>query len=42
VIIVPHIGSATVETRASMAQCAVDNLLAGLFGRTVPFEVTGA
>ncbi len=42
VIIVPHIGSATVETRASMAQCAVDNLLAGLRGDTLHSEVTGA
>ena len=42
VIIVPHIGSATVETRSSMAQCAVNNLLAGLRGETIPSEVMGA
>jgi glyoxylate reductase len=42
VIIVPHIGSATVETRASMAQCAVDNLLAGLRGDTLDYNVAGA
>ncbi len=42
VIIVPHIGSATVETRSSMAECAVNNLLAGLRGETIPSEVMGA
>ncbi len=30
ILITPHIGSATHETRASMARLAVDNLLAGL------------
>jgi len=30
VVVVPHIGSATTETRQAMAQCAVDNLLLGL------------
>ena len=29
----PHIGSATVETRAAMQQCAADNLTAALLGR---------
>jgi len=33
VIITPHLGSATVETRRAMHQMAVDNLLAGLAGR---------
>jgi lactate dehydrogenase-like 2-hydroxyacid dehydrogenase len=37
VIIVPHIGSATVETRNAMAQCAVDNLLMVLRGEGSPF-----
>jgi glyoxylate reductase len=37
VIIVPHIGSATVETRHAMAQCAVDNLLMVLSGGGSPF-----
>jgi glyoxylate reductase len=32
VLLVPHIGSASVETRARMADLAVDNLLAGLRG----------
>jgi lactate dehydrogenase-like 2-hydroxyacid dehydrogenase len=36
VIIVPHIGSATRETRDAMAQCAVDNLLMVLRGETSP------
>jgi len=40
VIIVPHIGSATIETRAAMAQCAVDNLLKALRYEAVPFVVT--
>jgi lactate dehydrogenase-like 2-hydroxyacid dehydrogenase len=34
VIVVPHIGSATVETRQAMAQCAIDNLLRGLAGHS--------
>jgi glyoxylate reductase len=40
VIIVPHIGSATRETRSAMAQCAVDNLLLGLRHERSPFAVT--
>ena len=32
----PHIGSATVETRAAMQQCAADNLSAALLGRQPP------
>jgi glyoxylate reductase len=39
VIIVPHIGSATTETRAAMAQCAVDNLLMSLRRDGDPFVV---
>lgn len=35
-LIVPHIGSASVRTRAAMAGLAVDNLLAGLEGRAMP------
>ncbi|MHA2937614.1 2-hydroxyacid dehydrogenase [Vibrio sp. RC27] len=31
-VIVPHIGSATTETRHNMATCAVDNLIAALNG----------
>jgi len=33
ILITPHIGSATVETRTAMAQLTVDNLLAGLADR---------
>ncbi len=33
VLATPHIGSATVETRAAMALCAVDNLLMALRGQ---------
>jgi glyoxylate reductase len=35
-LIVPHIGSASHRTRLAMARLAVDNLLAGLEGRTLP------
>jgi phosphoglycerate dehydrogenase-like enzyme len=39
VIVVPHIGSATTETRAAMARCAVDNLLMVLHHEGTPFVV---
>lgn len=39
-IILPHMGSATRETRSAMAQCAVDNVLLGLRNQRSPFEVT--
>jgi glyoxylate reductase len=32
-VIAPHLGSATSQTRTNMARMAVDNLLAGLAGR---------
>jgi phosphoglycerate dehydrogenase-like enzyme len=35
-LIVPHIGSATVGTRRSMARLACENLLAGLEGQPLP------
>ena len=35
-ILTPHIGSASVATRARMAELAVENLLAGLAGRAMP------
>lgn len=38
-IVVPHIGSATRSTRERMAEMAVDNLLAGLRHRPMPFQV---
>jgi len=39
-LVVPHVGSATVRTRAKMAAMAVDNLLAALEGRPMPHPVT--
>ena len=38
-VVVPHLGSATVQTRNAMAQRSVDNLLAGLQGRELPSRV---
>jgi glyoxylate reductase len=32
VVLLPHVGSATLETRTKMAQLAAENLLAGLRG----------
>jgi lactate dehydrogenase-like 2-hydroxyacid dehydrogenase len=37
--VVPHIGSATVETRNAMSSIAADNLIAGLNGKRLPFPV---
>lgn len=42
VIVLPHIGSATVETRAAMRDLAVRNLVAVLTGRTPPSCVNPA
>jgi glyoxylate reductase len=36
VVLLPHVGSATIETRTRMAQMAADNLLAGLRGQEPP------
>ncbi len=36
VVLLPHIGSATLETRTQMAALAAENLLAGLRGETPP------
>ena len=41
VVITPHLGSATEETRRRMAEVSVENLLVGLAGRPLPFRVTG-
>lgn len=35
-VLVPHVGSASVRTRTRMAELAVENLLAGLEGRPLP------
>jgi glyoxylate reductase len=39
VIITPHLGSATEQTRQRMAEVSVANLVAGLAGRALPFRV---
>ena len=39
VVLVPHLGSATVETRAAMAELAARNVLAFLHGTTLPTPV---
>ena len=36
VVLLPHVGSATFETRTNMAHVAVQNLLAGLAGALPP------
>jgi glyoxylate reductase len=36
VVLLPHVGSATIETRTRMAAMACDNLLAGLAGKRPP------
>jgi len=38
-VIIPHIGSATLQTRVSMATRAARNLVAGVFGREMEAEV---
>ncbi|HTW13209.1 MAG TPA: D-glycerate dehydrogenase [Solirubrobacteraceae bacterium] len=38
-LVVPHIGSATWTARERMADIAVDNILAGLEGRPLPYQV---
>ena len=35
-VLIPHLGSATVETRTAMANLAVTNALAVLSGKTAP------
>jgi len=41
VVVLPHIGSASTETRGKMADMAVANLRAGLAGRPLPNSVGG-
>ncbi|XP_002742256.1 putative 2-ketogluconate reductase [Saccoglossus kowalevskii] len=38
VIVTPHFGSQTVETRRKMAQMVIDNLVAGIEGKPLPSE----
>jgi glyoxylate reductase len=40
VIITPHLGSATEQTRRRMGEMSVVNLLTGLAGRPLPFQVS--
>lgn len=40
VIITPHLGSATEQSRQRMAEMSVENLWAGLSGRPLPYPVT--
>ena len=37
--VLPHIGSATVETRNAMASIAAENIIAGLHGKRIPYPV---
>jgi glyoxylate reductase len=39
VVIAPHLGSATQQTRRRMAEMSIENLLAGLVGKPLPFAV---
>jgi glyoxylate reductase len=39
VVLVPHLGSATVETRTAMAELAADNVVAVLAGRPAPSAI---
>ncbi|MBI1256079.1 MAG: D-glycerate dehydrogenase [Chloroflexi bacterium] len=39
VTVVPHVGSATIGTRGKMAHIAIDNLLAGINGRSLPHSI---
>jgi glyoxylate reductase len=40
VVLLPHIGSASIATRERMADLAVENLLAGLEGRALPHDAS--
>ncbi len=39
VVITPHLGSASVQTRRKMAELSVENLFAGLEGKPLPYPV---
>ena len=39
VLLLPHIGSATTETRSDMLSLAIDNLLAGVLDQPMPSEL---
>jgi gluconate 2-dehydrogenase len=40
VVVLPHIGSATTETRRAMLDCAVENLVACMRGETCRHALT--
>jgi glyoxylate reductase len=42
VVLAPHLGSATVETRTRMAELAVENVVAVLSGEDAPTPIHGA
>jgi glyoxylate reductase len=39
VVLTPHIGTGTIETRIATAKCAADNILAFLNGQMVPNQI---
>jgi len=39
--LLPHIGSASIETRQAMAKLAAENVLGGVLGQSMPAEFTG-
>lgn len=39
VVIAPHLGSATIETRRRMAEMSIENLRAGLAGKALPHRI---
>jgi glyoxylate reductase len=39
VVLAPHVGSSTVETRMKMAEIAVKNLIFGLQGKKMAYSV---
>jgi glyoxylate reductase len=41
ITILPHLGSATVQTRRKMAELSVENLLLGLRGEPLRYRVRG-
>ena len=41
-VLIPHIGSATIETRTRMGMIAAENLLAGVAGRVPPLALNAA
>jgi glyoxylate/hydroxypyruvate reductase len=38
-VILPHIGSATIEARETMGDMCIDNIVAGLNGKKLPFKL---